>query len=467
MTVIMCIVSAATLLWLKDIYWPLAWLAPLPLLWLAYSPRPARTLVLSTLVAVLLTASPSLIRYGAMGSAVLMQSVWQTALAILIFITCLTLARVAHRRSHPALALFAYPAAWTGGTFLYHLLVGGDTAGLSAYSQVDVPILIQSASVTGIWGIEFILAVFANGIALALHDARHAILFAGAAIAIVASNALFGLWRLSMPQVATVRVAAAAHDLPLGDKPPLATDASAGVIEQYVTEAKELAAQGARVIVFPELASVLLPTDSRDQVLAPLAQAAQTTGASITIGFADIKGPQEIHNAALTFRPGNELAHYYKRHTLVPLDPSIRGTQPGILGGGRAVAICKDMDFPATIRSDAQLGVQLMIVPAADFETDGWTHARMAILRGVENGFSMVRAARNGVLTVTNDRGLVLAKANSSPTGIAHVIADVSMGSGNTLYRRWGDWFAWACLAYSLLLSALLLRQRSRGISRS
>ena len=62
--------------------------------------------------------------------------------------------------------------------------------------------------------------------------------------------------------------------------------------------------------------------------------------------------------------------------------------------GGRALAICKDLDFPITIRGDAQKGIRLMMVPAADFESDGWIHARMSILRGVENGFAVVRAVR-------------------------------------------------------------------------
>ena len=51
----------------------------------------------------------------------------------------------------------------------------------------------------------------------------------------------------------------------------------------------------------------------------------------------------------------------------------------------------------------------LLLVPAWDFDVDGWLHGRMAILRGVESGFSIVRAPKQGILTVTDDRGRVLA----------------------------------------------------------
>jgi hypothetical protein len=39
-----------------------------------------------------------------------------------------------------------------------------------SYTQVDVPVMIQSASVFGIWGIEFLLALVANAIALVIQS---------------------------------------------------------------------------------------------------------------------------------------------------------------------------------------------------------------------------------------------------------------------------------------------------------
>ena len=56
-------------------------------------------------------------------------------------------------------------------------------------------------------------------------------------------------------------------------------------------------------------------------------------------------------------------------------------------------------------RAYSRLGVDAMLVPAYDFDRDAWSHASMAVLRGVEGGFSVVRAARDGLLTVSDRYG--------------------------------------------------------------
>ena len=255
-----------------------------------------------------------------------------------------------------------------------------------------------------------------------------------------------------------LRVAAAAQDLPLHGRLPTGAESVSSITKAYVVEGRKLANLGARVIVFPELTGVLTPR-WRDQALAPFQSLAQESGAMVSVGFVDIGDDELIHNVALTFQPDTQMARYVKRHTLLPLDRSVRGTTDGILGNGMALAICKDLDFPATIRSDAQKNIRLMIVPAADFDNDGWIHARMSILRGVENGFAIVRA---GLVTISDDRGRVIERGNTNPTRINHVIADVSLGSGDTLYRRIGDSFAWACVALSITLLALLYKSSAQ-----
>ena len=55
------------------------------------------------------------------------------------------------------------------------------------------------------------------------------------------------------------------------------------------------------------------------------------------------------------------------------------------------IAICKDMDFPTLRRRYAALRAEALLVPACDFRQDAWWHARMAILRGVESAFTVIR----------------------------------------------------------------------------
>lgn len=461
MTVLLCLVGSALLFLLHDSYWPLAWIAPAPLLWLVYSPRAPsrRALILTWTAVVLLWAAAPIIRaIMGVGVSMLPQIALQVGMTSVLYIGCFAAARYAQRTLPPLGALLMLPAAATSAAYLLMLASGGDSFGSAAYTQVDAPVLIQSASLFGLRGIEFMLALFANALALSLRTPPRAPLYMGVAIAVAAINIGFGVTRLQSPPTAeTLRVAAAAQDLPLNGNLPSGAEKVSATTRAYANEGRTLAGLGAKVIVFPEITAVLTP-QWQGQALAPLQTLAQESGASISMGFAEINEADAVHNVALTFRPGADMARYVKRHTLLPLDHSIRGTTDGILGDGRALAICKDLDFPATIRSDAQKGIRLMLVPAADFESDRWIHARMSIMRGVENGFAMVRAARNGLVTISDDRGRVIARANTNPSSITHVVADVPLGSGDTLYRRFGDWFAWVCIALVIALLALASR---------
>lgn len=95
----------------------------------------------------------------------------------------------------------------------------------------------------------------------------------------------------------------------------------------------------------------------------------------------------------------------------------------------------------------ADLGTELMLVPAWDFNSDRTWHGHMAIMRGVEGGFSVARAAKNGYLTISDDRGRVIAEARSDSGPFATLVADVPVGRELTLFQKWGNWFAWVAVA--------------------
>jgi Apolipoprotein N-acyltransferase len=102
-----------------------------------------------------------------------------------------------------------------------------------------------------------------------------------------------------------------------------------------------------------------------------------------------------------------------------------------------------------------------MLVPAWDFNLDGWLHARMAVLRGVENGFALARAARNGLLTLSDSRGRILAEVGSMPGQFVTTRGQVKLTPERTFYAQTGDWFAWLCVATLVLLALSLLRSQS------
>jgi apolipoprotein N-acyltransferase len=121
------------------------------------------------------------------------------------------------------------------------------------------------------------------------------------------------------------------------------------------------------------------------------------------------------------------------------------------------VTICKDMDFPNLSRQYANDGTALLLVPAWDFSADGWLHGRMAILRGVEGGFSIARAPKQGILSLTDDRGRVLAEQDTNSAPFVTLLGSIPVRHDRTLYDRFGNWFAWLCivLLFWILFSAL------------
>jgi apolipoprotein N-acyltransferase len=369
----------------------------------------------------------------------------------LVFAGVVLLARLPARRLSPAIGWLAFPALWTSAELGISFLPDG-TFGSWAYSQVGQPALIQGAAVFGLWVISFLIAAVASGVAMTLQTRKKApLLVAGGLFAL---NLILGLLRLATTFAGQhVQVAAAAIDADAYEHRSARTviDQNLATVEAEAAQARALAAKGARYVVFPEKAALVKP-EWRAALYAPLIKAADETGAVIVAGF-DQDGPDR-RNIAVVFTPHGAPYPYAKRHMVPGLEGMfIPGPGPGVFAPRQAVAICKDMDFQATLRSDAQAGIGVMLVPAWDFDADAWAHARMAILRGVEGGYAIVRSAKNGLVTVTDAEGRIVARQTSGKRAYAVATASVLPGPGTTNYLQIGDAFAWA----NLVLAALLL----------
>jgi apolipoprotein N-acyltransferase len=265
------------------------------------------------------------------------------------------------------------------------------------------------------------------------------------------ANVAFGWARLARPQPGTVRVAAlvdATATATAWNGHPLAA------AQTYAADIRLAAAQGARFVVTPE-AGIVTPSAATASVLAPLAAISRQTGSQIIAG---VEQTRPAGNLAFSILPDGTVRRYDKRH-LVPILGKVftPGHGSGWLGDARAVEICKDMDFPGTVRLDAARGVRLMGVPAEDFNQDAWLHARMAAMRGVEDGFALARAASKGLVMASDAQGRLLAAKMDTHPGLTMVVADLPLGPGPTLYARTGDIFAWLCTAFLLWTGAYLL----------
>ncbi len=289
---------------------------------------------------------------------------------------------------------------------------------------------------------------------------RETVLALSVGFGLCAANAAFGLVRLGEAQPETVRVAAMVDESAMAQIGHAHTLPAAVVIsDAYATALRGAIAQGATFAVTPEGGTLSAP-NWQSAIVAPLVAASESTHLQIIAGFYQREPAADF---ALAIGPDAPIRRYDKRHRVPVLENQFTpGHASGWLGGGRAMEICKDLDFPRTIRADAAKGVRLMGVPAGDFGGDAWLHARMAVMRGVENGFAIVRAANEGLVTASDAEGRLTASKMATSTGLTMIVVQLPLGPGPTLYTRIGDVFAWLCLAATLAIGAVsMARARS------
>ena len=388
-------------------------------------------------------------------------------IAGLVFMAAVLLFRALVLRGAAWTALLALPAAWVAYEYIRNLTSSGGTAGSFAYSQLGFLPFLQLASLTGAWGMTFFLVLFPAALAIGWHlrstSPKKAVHIVIAGVGSIALVLIFGMVRLATPLHAhSVGVGLIASD---ERDNVFAADRGAKterLFRDYAAAAETLTRRGAKVIVLPEKLGTVVGrgvTDT-DAIFQSLAD---KTGATIVVGVVDVASPVE-YNQARIYAPGAPVLLYDKQHMLPPMESMFTpGTSLTLLprpSGTWGVAICKDMDFAAPSRLYGQAGAGLLLVPGWDFNIDRGWHGHIAIMRGVESGFSIAHAAKNGYLTVTDNRGRILAQTRSDAAPFATLMATVPVAHARTLYLLWGDWFAW--LSMAILLVALIQWLRPR-----
>ena len=437
--------------------WFLAEFALIPILWLAYSNVPVWQLILASMGVWLAGQIYAFQCYGSVSPLLILSGLLPLTM---FFPLAVVFARFAQRRTGALTTLLAFPACWTALEYLYGSVAPNGSYGSLAYSQMSAPLLVQSASLLGMYSVTFFICLFANTLTMALHARlRSSSRLIALGLSICALDLAFGFVRLSRPMPASVTVSAfvnggAMNAAYRGDT----IDSAVSVSAAYASAVRNAAAKGAQFAVTAE-GGIVTRQEWRAAILAPLLAVAQQTGVQIIAGIYERDPPADL---ALALQADSAPRSYAKRHLVPFLETGFTpGHASGWLGHSRAMEICKDMDFPRTIRGDAKYGIRLMGVPAGDFGKDAWLHARMAIMRGVENGFAIVRAADEGLLTVSDAGGRLIGKKSAAASGMTVLIANVPLGPGATLYTRIGDAFPLFVIILTFRIGVLCARPRA------
>jgi apolipoprotein N-acyltransferase len=127
------------------------------------------------------------------------------------------------------------------------------------------------------------------------------------------------------------------------------------------------------------------------------------------------------------------------------------------------VLICYESIFGYLSRAQTQNGARLLV----NITNDAWfgdtgapyQHMSMAVIRTVENRVALARAANTGISAFINPDGRILWTSGLNIPA-AHAL-ELPLLAGGSLYTRYGDVFAWACVALCAL-ALLFTRGRRR-----
>jgi apolipoprotein N-acyltransferase len=288
---------------------------------------------------------------------------------------------------------------------------------------------------------------------------------------------MFGWTRVILtPKMPTVRVAMIASKGLIPESESTDPADAADILGQYAKMVGQAASSGAQIVVMPEKIIGVAPAYEWDVVLG-LERIAQMSHVWLVVGLNQI-GRSPKRNIAVVFAPDGKIAASYAKHHLIPsLEWDYKpGSKPAIFDapwGRTAVLISQDLDFPETARELAAQGVRMVVAPASDWQGSEVIHQRMAVVRGVESGFSLARAARGGMLSADDSRGRQIAARTPVHGEDTMATADLPIGTGATLYSRTDDWFGRVCVIFAILLMLRMavsigaaLQTRRRGAAK-
>ena len=398
----------------------------------------------------------------------------------------------------PLWRLLLFPVFWTATEYLRGHLFTGLPWVLAGYSQASYLPVIQVADITGVWGVSFLVVL--GNVALYL-AARHFVkrdgLFparevaaAAAVIALVLAYGFVRIDRTDKAQKGWGRMRAAVAQGSIDQSMKWDGAFQEHTLEIYGRLSIEASAAGAGLIVWPETA-VPFFFDAQRIKNGSVGEVSRATGTYLWTGVPSYNynpnGMLGYYNSAYLISPAGEAIGRYDKSHLVPFGeyvpfkrflPFLKKLTEGVgdfsagpgavpiafKGGGIGVLICYESIFPEIAAASVKNGSTLLV----NITNDAWfgrtsaphQHFEMSILRAVENKVFLLRAANTGISAVIGPAGRGIRKTALFEKAV--IVEDVGLTQGPiTVYSRYGDVFAWACvfLAAVFALSGLIKRR--------
>lgn len=396
-------------------------------------------------------------------------------------------------KRHELFAPFAAASLWCIMEWLQTQFWFGVPWARLAVTQYTRLSLIQSASLFGSLGLSFLMVLVNGFFVLAVTRYRRQLSLRTPtliALLLFLLNFAYGALSISVPSQKdnTFVVAAIQGNIASGDK--WADDSVSTSLEIYSNLTREAVTKsGAKLIVWPE--TVITTSLSRNATVSnTLSTLAIETEAYIAVGayYNESVGDQILdYNSIYLYHPDGSVNEnvYSKRHLVpfgeyLPMPEVIQavlpflsemnlfdselaaGTSPMLYEtelGTFGALVCFDSIYETLALDSVREGAQMILLGTNDswYKNSAavYQHNGHAVLRAVENGRYVVRAANTGVSTVISDKGEVLTALDPLITG--YVTAEASTTSYSTPYTVIGNLIVWLSFAYVGTLCAFSL----------
>ncbi len=385
------------------------------------------------------------------------------------------------------------PALWVALEYLQTHLFSGFPWTLLGAGLYKYLLFIQVADLAGVYGISFLLALASTWLFLAafplFQRVRHQRRQEALALLMLMAWAGYGAYRLD----AVAKLAAASPKISVGVTQGNIKQGEkwnpqmvAATLDRYAELTDQC--RGARLIVWPETAAPFLFLRTPD-FSARVQEIAKKSGAFLFFGAPAYElTPQgeRYFNRAYLLDPEGKVAGSYNKAHLVPYGEYVplqrifffipkmvamigdfaEGPVGGVVSlpeGKVGPLICFESIFAYLSRAQVRNGARLLITITNDAwfgETSApYQHLSLAVFRCVEGRVAMARAANTGISAFIAPDGKILwTSALNVPA--AHV-QELPWMPGGSPYTRWGDLFAWACVA-GVIFTPLVARRRRR-----
>ena len=399
--------------------------------------------------------------------------------------------RILSQRLNGLPSTLVFPTAFVVTEYLVSLGPYGSW-GSVAYTQFGNLTLLQLLSITGLWGITFLVAWFAsmgNWLWEKGWDSKPArtgaIVYAAILLAVLLlGGARLGVFPATSP---TVRVASISrrkvqpepsdmawrHLLTNQATPAELEEVRAGanaVDSDLLARAEREMQAGAKIVFWGEGNAPVLKTDEP----ALLARGRELAGKyQVYLGMAlatwNVGQNPSLENKLVLIKPDGEIAwEYFKARPVPGGEAAISITKDGKLRsldtpyGRLSSVICFDADFPQLLAQAGALGADVVLDPSNDWPAiDPW-HTQMASYRAIEQGFNLIRHTSQGLAAAYDYQGHRLAAMDHYQAIDQTLVAQVPTKGMRTIYSQAGDWFAWACVAVLAALIVAATRRKPR-----